>query len=66
MINVHVLPDNEKTIYPFEKKMMLVYPPGTHKQNYEWRYALEKGSKIDFQDNKNCWIVATVVDLKYQ
>ena len=31
-MNVHALPLNEKTIYPFEKKMMLVFPEGTFKK----------------------------------
>ena len=65
-INLHVLPDNDKTIYPFEKKMMLVYPHGSLKEKYEWRYNLAKESKVDFQDSKSCWVSATITDIKVQ
>jgi hypothetical protein len=63
---VHVLPENDKTIYPYEKKMMLVYPSGSMKAKYEWRFALQKGSKVDFQDNRSCWVSAEVTDIKTQ
>lgn len=46
--------------------MMLVYPPGSLKEKYQWRYSLEKGSKVDFQDSKSMWVAATVSDLKVQ
>ena len=55
-LNVHVLPLHDKTIYALEKKVMLVFPHKSHEQQYEWRYKLEKGSKVDFQDNRSCWV----------
>lgn len=55
-INVHAVADNDKTIYPLEKKMMLVYPYQSMKAHYQWRYDLVKGSKVDYQDNKSCWV----------
>jgi hypothetical protein len=63
-INIHVVPDNDKTIFPFEKKMMCVYPHETMKAQYQWRYELAKGSKVDYQDNKSCWVEAIVRDTK--
>jgi len=45
---------------------MLVYPHKSHEKEYEWRYKLEKGSKVDFQDNRSCWVEATVTDVKIQ
>lgn len=46
--------------------MMYVHPFESMKTHYAWRYALEKGSKVDFQDNRSCWVSATVNDVRVQ
>lgn len=64
-INIHVLPDNDKNIYPFEKKMMYVHPHQSKKHLYEWRYALVKGDQVDFQDSRtSSWVTATINEVR--
>lgn len=40
---------------------MQVVPYKSHLQDYEWRFNLQLGSKIDFQDFSGNWIIVTVV-----
>ncbi len=56
--------DGEKEQNSFELRNCEMAPLGENKQLYEWRYALEKGQCVDFQDAEKNWMTAEVLDIR--